>query len=279
MIIAKEKDKLETKIILLGTGTPIPDPERFGPSIAIINNEKVYIIDFGPGVVRRAVAAGIKPVQMTTAFLTHLHSDHTTGYPDLIFTPAIEGRKQSLEVYGPQGLQSMTQYILAAYRMDIEERDKGLEPTPMDGYEVKVHEINPGKIFSDNLITVEATHVKHGSWPAFGFKFITKDKTIVISGDTAPTPKFIEFAMNCDILVHEVYSAVGLAKRNQEWISYHSAYHTSSYELGEIATKIQPKLLILYHQLFMGREEMDLVKEVSKTYSGEVISGKDLDVF
>ncbi|MFW9906852.1 MAG: MBL fold metallo-hydrolase [Candidatus Thorarchaeota archaeon] len=270
---------METKITLLGTGTPIPDPERFGPSLAISIDEKVYIIDFGPGVVRRAVAAGVKPVQMTTAFLTHMHSDHTTGYPDLIFTPAIEGRKHPLEVYGPPGLESMTQHIFAAYKMDIEEREEGLEPTPMDGYEVKVHEVHSGRIYSDNQVTVEAVHVKHGSWLAFGFKFITQDKIIVISGDTAPTPKLLDFAMNCDVLIHEVYSAVGLTKKSQEWIRYHSAYHTSSYELGDIATKIQPKLLILYHQLFMGRAEIDLIKEVCKSYSGEVISGKDLDVF
>jgi ribonuclease BN (tRNA processing enzyme) len=270
---------METRIILLGTGTPIPDPERFGPSLAISTDEKVYIIDFGPGIVRRAVAAGIKPIQMTTAFLTHMHSDHTTGYPDLLFTPAVEGRKQPLEVYGPPGLESMTHHILEAYKMDVEERGEGLEPTSMDGYEVKAHEVHSGMIYSDNWITVEAVNVKHGSWPAFGFKFITQDKTVVISGDTAPASKLIDFAMNCDVLIHEVYSAVGLAKRNQEWKRYHSAYHTSSYELGEIATKIQPKLLILYHQLFMGRSEIDLVKEVCKTYSGEVTSGKDLDVF
>jgi ribonuclease BN (tRNA processing enzyme) len=270
---------LNTKIILLGTGTPIPDPERFGPSLAINTNDKVYIIDFGPGVVRRAVAAGIKPVQITTAFLTHMHSDHTTGYPDLIFTPAVEGRKQPLEVYGPHGLRSMTDHILAAYMMDVEERCMGLEPTSMDGYKVKVHEINPGIIYSDDYVTVEAIHVKHGSWPAFGFKIATRDKTIVISGDTAPTPNFLNFARNCDVLIHEVYSAVGLARRNHEWIRYHSAYHTSSYELGDIATKIRPKLLILYHQLFMGRKERDLLEEVCKEYSGEVVSGKDLDVF
>ncbi|UCG01519.1 MAG: MBL fold metallo-hydrolase [Candidatus Heimdallarchaeota archaeon] len=270
---------METEIILLGTGTPIPDPERFGSSLAIKSNQKVYIIDFGPGVVRRAVAAGIKPSQMTKAFLTHMHSDHTTGYPDLIFTPAVEGRKQPLEVYGPQGLESMTNHILAAYKMDIEERDKGLEPTSMDGYEVNVHEVKSGVVYTDERLKVEAIYVKHGSWPAFGFKFITLDKSIVISGDTAPTPKFIQFARNCDVLLHEVYSTDGLTEREPEWIRYHSAYHTSSYELGDIATKIKPKLLILYHQLFMGRKEMDLLNEVREVYSGEVISGKDLDVF
>ncbi|MFX0173790.1 MAG: MBL fold metallo-hydrolase [Candidatus Hodarchaeota archaeon] len=268
-----------TKVVLLGTGTPIPDPERFGPSLAIKYDDSVYIVDFGPGVVRRAVAAGIQPLQITKAFLTHMHSDHTTGYPDLIYTPAVEGRQQPLEVYGPKGLKSMTQHILAAYNMDMEERRKGLEPTPMDGYEVKVNEIYPGSIYSDSSVSVETIHVKHGLWTAFGFKFITQDKKIVISGDTAPTPKFIDFAKDCDILIHEVYSAIGLTNKKPEWIRYHSAYHTSSFELGDLAAIINPKLLILYHQLFMGRTEKDLLNEVCELYSGDIVSGKDLEVF
>ena len=270
---------MKTKVILLGTGTPIPDPERFGPSLAIERNNSVFIVDFGPGVVRRAVAAGIKPSQLTTAFLTHLHSDHTAGYPDLIFTPAVEGRNQPLTVYGPKGIKSMTQYILQAYSMDITERENGLEPTPLDGYEVIAKEINPGEVYKDKNLSVLAIHVNHGSWPAFGFKFITPERTIAISGDTSPTHSFTEFAKGCDILIHEVYSAVGLKNRKSEWINYHSNYHTSSYELGKLANEINPKLLVLYHQLFMGRTDSDLLKEVQEYYSGEIISGKDLDVF
>ncbi|MHA2113680.1 MAG: MBL fold metallo-hydrolase [Candidatus Hodarchaeales archaeon] len=270
---------MKTKVILLGTGTPIPDPEHFGPSIAIRRNNSVYIVDFGPGVVRRAVAAGIKPSQITTAFLTHLHSDHTAGYPDLIFTPAVEGRNQPLTVYGPKGTRSMTEHILQAYSMDIKERGYGLEPTSQDGYKVIVEEINPGVIYEHKDLSVMAIHVNHGSWPAFGFKFVTPEKTIVISGDTTPTPTFVEFAKRCDILIHEVYSAVGLKRRRAEWIRYHSNYHTSSYELGKLANDIKPKILVLYHQLFMGRTDSDLLKEVHKFYSGEIVSGKDLDVF
>ncbi|MHA1948908.1 MAG: MBL fold metallo-hydrolase [Candidatus Thorarchaeota archaeon] len=104
---------METRVILLGTGTPNIDPDRSGPSVAIVVDEKTYIIDFGPGVVRRAIAAGIESKSLTRAFLTHLHSDHTIGYPDLIFTPAVAGRNESLEVYGPKGLADMTKHIQA----------------------------------------------------------------------------------------------------------------------------------------------------------------------
>lgn len=269
----------QTKIILLGTGNPNPDPERFGPALAVIVDDSVYLVDFGPGIVRRACSAGIKTEQLTKAFLTHMHSDHTVGYPDLIFTPAVINRIKPLEVYGPKGLKTMTNHILKAYSMDLNERGEGLEPSIMDGYEVKVREIEPGEIYSDKNALVEAIYVNHGSWPCFGFKFTTPDKTIVISGDTAPVQSFIEFARDCDILIHEVYSAAGLMNRKPEWKHYHSNYHTSSCELADIANKIKPKLLVLYHQLFMGKTEQELIAEIAKSYKGNVISGKDLDVF
>ncbi len=101
-----------TRVVLLGTGTPGPLPDRSGPATAIVVNDTAYLVDFGPGVVRRANAAfldkGIKalePTKLRVAFVTHLHSDHTVGYPDLIFTPWTVGRRVPLEVYGPKGSQ------------------------------------------------------------------------------------------------------------------------------------------------------------------------------
>jgi ribonuclease BN (tRNA processing enzyme) len=119
---------LESRAILLGTGNPNPDIEKFGPSVAITVDDSVYIIDFGVGIVRRAVQAGIKITNLARAFLTHLHSDHTIGYPDLIFTPGVAGRTDPLEVYGPKGITDMTRHIMSAYEVDIDERIHGLEP-------------------------------------------------------------------------------------------------------------------------------------------------------
>ena len=271
-----------TKVILLGTGTPNPNPKRSGPSIAISVNERVYLVDFGAGVVRRAIQAGLKPSQLTCAFLTHLHSDHTVGYPDLILTPAVVGRNTALKVYGPLGLNQMTDHIMKAYEADIEERLNGLEPAMKDGYRVDVSEIpedSDSVIFQDAIISVEAFPVIHGSWSAFGFKFITPNKTIVISGDTAPSPILVEKARRCDILIHEVYSSVAFENRSSEWKRYHSSVHTSTYELAEIAAQARPELLILYHQLNWNRTEDELLKEVTERYNGEVVSGKDLDIF
>ena len=274
------------QIVLLGTGTPIPNPRRSGPSVAIVVNGTSYLIDFGPGVVRRAAAAclesgikGLDPPQLQRAFLTHLHSDHTVGYPDLILTPWVDGRDEPLEVYGPAGTQAMTDHILAAYQQDIDERLHGLEPANDIGYQVKVREIGPGIVYEDSNVTVEVFPVNHGSLPAFGFKFTTPDRTIVISGDTAPAEGLVEKYQGCDVLIHEVYSVAGFEKRAPNWKKYHSSVHTSSYELAEMAAQASPGLLILYHQLFFGAEEKDLLLEIQTHYPGKVVSGKDLEVY
>jgi ribonuclease BN (tRNA processing enzyme) len=269
---------LESKVILLGTGTPNPDVERSGPSIAITVGESIYIIDFGTGVVRRAVEAGIKVTKLTCAFLTHLHSDHTIGYPDLIFTPGVAGRKEPLEVYGPKGITEMTRHIMAAYEVDVNERIHGIEPAERSSYIVNTHEVTEGSVYQDSCIEVDAFQVIHGSLDAYGYKFVTPDRTFVISGDTSPSQKLVEVAKGCDVLIHEVYSAIGLQNRPKEWQNYHSTVHTSSHELAEIANKVKPGLLVMYHQLFWGRTEEELISEVSERYSGEIISGHDLDI-
>ncbi len=270
---------METRVILLGTGTPNIDPDRSGPSVAIVVGKSTYIVDFGPGIVRRAMAAGIKSTSLTKTFLTHLHSDHTIGYPDLIFTPAVEGRNEPLEVYGPKGLRDMTLHIQEAYKEDVRARFDGLEPAKERGYAVNAHEIQEGTIYRDDHVEVEAFRVDHGSLEAYGYKFITSDKTFVISGDTRPSSNLIEKAIDCDILIHEVYSAEGLKERPEEWIRYHSSVHTSTYELAEIANKTKPVLLVLYHQIFCNRTEEQLLVEISDKYEGKLVSGKDLDVF
>ena len=123
-----------TTVVMLGTGTPNADPDRSGPAVAIVVNDTPYIVDCGPGIVRRAAAAlrnGVKalePRNLKIAFITHLHSDHTTGLADLILTPWTLERKEPLEVYGPRGIKAMTHHLLAAYRKDIDMRVNGGEP-------------------------------------------------------------------------------------------------------------------------------------------------------
>ncbi len=278
-----------SRVAFLGTGTPNADPQHSGNSVAIVVNDTPYIIDFGPGLIRKAAAlspqyggkiAGLEVANIKRAFLTHLHSDHTTGYPDLILTPWVLGRDTPLEVYGPEGIKTMTEHILEAYREDIRVRLYGLEPANNQGWRVIAHEIKEGVIYRDANVTVEAILVEHGSWPeAYGFKFTTPDRVIAISGDTRPSPNLVQKCKGVDILVHEVYSHEKLKERTPFWQKYHPQFHTSTRELAEIAARLKPGLLILYHQLSWGSSDEELVKEITDRYQGKVVSAKDLDVF
>lgn len=277
-----------TRVVVLGTGTPNPDPDRYGPSVAIVVDDASYLVDFGVGVVRRAAAAersGIRAlnvVNLKYAFATHLHSDHTLGLSDLIFTPWILEREKPLSVYGPRGLRAMANHLVAAYAADLGVRTTGGEPAhKYDPRTVDVHEIGaPGVVFRDDKVTVTAFAVKHGAWPqAFGYRFTTPDRTIVISGDAGPDSRIDEQCQRCDVLVHEVYSSAGFMKRTPDWQAYHSRYHTSGRELGAIAARAKPGLLVLYHQLIWSSTEEELLKEVRDVYDGKVASAHDLDVY
>ncbi len=278
----------DTKIILLGTGNPNPDPQRSGPSVAIIVGETPYIVDFGPGIIRQAAALSpqyggqfhaLDVRNIKRAFLTHLHSDHTIGYPDLILTPWVMGRDEPLKVYGPEGTRQLTDHILKAYQDDIQYRSRGLEPTTNQGWCVDVQEISEGVIYTDENIRVEAFLVKHGSWPnAFGLRFITPDKVIVISGDTAPCENIRKFSLGADILIHEVYCQKFFEQKDGSWQSYHASHHTSTLELARLAQETKPGLLVTYHTLFWGASEQDLLDEIRGIYAGPVLIGSDLQV-
>jgi ribonuclease Z len=269
----------DTRVILLGTGTPNPEPEHSGPAVAIVTGQNVYVVDCGPGVVRRAAQAGIRMDQLTRVFITHLHSDHTTGLPDLIFTPAVTGRKDPLEIYGPPGIAAMTNHILKAWKEDMDIRLHGLEPAVKPAYVVHAHEVRPGLIYRDDAVRVSAIPVVHGAWKyAFGYRFEAGGKVIVISGDTTYSASLLEAARDCDILVHEFYSQKGWDARAPDWQRYHAAYHTSAIDLGKLAAAAKPKKLVLYHELPMGQPPEQVIREIRQHFSGDVIYGKDLDV-
>ena len=276
-----------TQVVLLGTGTPNDDPNRWGPAVAIVVDDEVYLVDAGEGVVRRAAAArangvtALKVTSLSRVFLTHLHSDHTLGLPDLMFAPWVLERKVPLDVYGPKGTAVMAAHLEAAWQDDIAVRLYGLEPQHTRNYRAIVHELKSGIIYSDARVTVQAIPVTHGSWPeAFAYRFQTPDKRIVISGDTVASDAIAAACDGCDVLVHEVYSAEKFKTRPAEWQTYHKAFHTSTTELAAVATKAHPGLLVLYHQLFWGATDNDLLREIrAGGYGGRVVSGKDLDVY
>lgn len=285
----------KTRIVMLGTGTPSLDPDRSGPATAIVVNGTPYLIDFGPGVVRRVAAAaqkdvpGLTPVSLRVAFVTHLHSDHTAGYPDLIFSPWTVGRAHALEVYGPKGIQAMSEHILRAYEEDIRIRfnDRKImgRPTAEEGIKVNAHEIAPGLVYEDANVKVKAFHVNHGDVPnAFGYHFETADRTIVISGDASPSQSVIDHCNGCDVLIHEAYSLMTYDYVDPAFQEYRRKHHTSSRELAALAKQARPKLLILYHRANPGGAgrpdpEEAVFDELRREYDGNVVTAHDLDVF
>jgi len=295
-----------TRVVLLGTGTPVPDPDRSGPATAIVVDDRAYLVDFGPGVVRRAESAAlsrampaVEPGNLKVAFLTHLHSDHTAGYSDLIFTGWTSGRTVPLEVYGPSGLNSMTEHILQAYRVDIETRTNpdGNQRRFPDGWKVNAHEIKSGVIYKDEKVTVTAFATKH-AMESYGYRFDTPDRRIVISGDTNPVEETVKACSGCDFLIHEAQPLELLAKMPESIQSFVAKYHTTTEQLAELAKKAHPKLLVIYHTIsfppgiapprllppkagadaLYASPEM-LRKEIGSRYSGEFVIGKDLDVY
>lgn len=193
-----------TQLILHGTGTPNAEPARSGPATAIVVNGAVYLVDAGPGLVRRAAAAQLPLPALPPVFFTHLHSDHPLGYPDLIFLPWVLERTAPLAAYGPPGLRAMTDHLRAAWQEDVERRLDSGEPSNKTGWRVNVHAITAGVVYRDAHVTVKAFGVPHGTWEnAFGYRFETADRTLVISGDTTFTAEMVEQARGADGLGHE----------------------------------------------------------------------------
>ena len=272
-----------TVVVLLGTGMPRPNPAASGPATAVVVDSNVFLVDAGPGVERQLSAAGLPINGVTAVFITHLHTDHTLGYPDLIFTSWVMGRKGPLIVYGPPGLRRMTEHLMAAYSEDIAVRIHGLEHEPGEGYKVTVHEIAPGVVYDSLGVKVTAISVQHGNWEsAFAYRFDTPDRSVVISGDTRFSENLIAHSKGVDVLVHEVYSAAHLKPESrpggEDWPRYMHEFHTSDFELGKLAARVQPKLLILTHLIRMGASDDELIAGVrAGGYQGAVVVGHDLD--
>ena len=189
----------------------------------------------------------------------------------------------------------MTKHILMAYETDIDFRIHGFEKANEQGYQLDVTEIEePGIVYKDDRVTVEAFPVSHGTLISYGYKFVTADRTIVISGDTAPLDIVAEKAAGCDILLHEVEYSAGIACREPKWQKYHQEVHTLSTDLAKVAEKAKPKLLVTYHRIYhmniqdnhinleaeMRRRDEAILDEIRAAgYDGMTVNGRDLEVF
>ena len=278
---------LPTRVVVLGSGTPVPDARRAGASLAVVHRGQSYLFDVGPGSMQNAVRAryrhgipSLYPSQVCCLFLTHLHSDHTLDYPELAFRLWWR-RPDKLRAFGPVGLAGMTESLYAMMAADTLLRTTGPQPVANpELYRVEVTEIEDGFVFEADGIRIEAFDVNHGPIrPAFGYRIETGDRTIVISGDTAYSETLLEKSRGVDLLFHEVISDTGLARNAPEWQAYHRAVHTPASELARLANAARPGMLVLYHGLYYGVPEDTVLDEVRALYDGPVVLADDLDIF
>ena len=276
-----------TRVVVLGTGTPIPDAFRAGPSIAVIHKGESYLFDAGAGAVRQATIARYKydipslyPSEICCVFLSHLHSDHTLDLSELAHTLWWR-RSESLQAWGPVGIERMANALLELIAADADFRINGLQPVANpDGYKMQHHTIRPGTLLEKDDLLIEAFVVNHGDIePAYGFKVTTDDLSLVISGDTAFSEVIAEKSQGVDLLFHEVISRQGLERNSPDFQRYHRSVHTTSDELARLAVIARPGKLVLYHGLFYGSEESTVLDEIRAIYDGEVILADDLQSF
>jgi ribonuclease Z len=278
MLIATAMQAAPPEVLLLGTGFPRPAPDRAGPSAAVIVGEKWFVVDAGRGVTMRLASTDLQYANLRGVFLTHLHSDHTAGLPDLFNTSWQFGRKSvPLELYGPEGTKRLADAMLEFFAEDIHLRRDLLEKHPAAGATITTHVVREGVIYDDGEVKVTAFAVDHKPVePAFGYRFEAGGASIVISGDTRPTANLLKYAKGADVLVLEAYLPEHFLRVDTPEVAARlMSYHVSADEAGVIARDAGVKTLVLTH-LIPGNADETFRSRAAKHFSGRVVVGRDL---
>jgi ribonuclease Z len=269
----------DLRVTLLGTGNPRPVMSRFGPSILVEAGKEKLVFDCGRGATQRLYQLKIPFTQVTGLFLTHLHSDHTVGIPDLWLTGWVMGRDTPLPVWGPEGTKAMMEHLQEAYAFDIHIRRDVDTKLPAAGARVVAKDVEEGLVFDNGGVRVTAFLVDHGEIkPAFGYRVDYGGHSVTMSGDTRPSENLIKFARGTDVLIHEVIDPEGFlemagtdtAEQRRKIIEH----HTTPEQAGIVFTRVKPKLAVYSH--IVPPDVPEVIPHTRKTYTGPLEVGEDL---
>lgn len=270
------------QVTLLGTGNPRPNLERFGPSILIEAGPQRVLIDAGRGAAQRLFEIGQRDLLtgIDALFLTHLHSDHTVGIPDVWLTSWIFGRAKALRMIGPPGTADMATHLTQAYQWDIATRTKD-EGFPAEGVRLASRDVTPGVAFDQDGLKVTAFTVDHGAFavPAYGYRVDYQGRSAVFSGDMRFDERIVEAAKGVDVMVVEVISPEVESRRAQvqdpKALERILARHISPDQAGTLFTRVKPRLAVFTHVVPSPATADDLLPVARRTYSGPLAVGYD----
>lgn len=272
----------DIRLTLLGTGAPPPVMNRFGPSILVEAGEQKFLFDAGRGALQRLAQHGVRWQDVDGVFLTHLHSDHVVGFPDLWLTGWLvgPGRDRPLRVWGPTGTKKMVSHLEQAYEVDIRFRmeDDGAAPS---GIVVYAEDIREGEVLERDGLKITAFEVDHKPVePALGYRVDYGARSVVLSGDTRVSQNLIRHARGVDLLVHEVVSpetfqSAGVSPERAKRVIGH---HASPEQAGEVFAKTNPRLAVYSHIVQPNATRQALIRRTRKTYQGPLEVGEDLMV-
>lgn len=270
----------EIRVTLLGTGSgPRAFLDKAGISTLVEAGGERLLFDAGRGSVQRLVQAGFPMNAATKLFLTHLHSDHVIGIPDLMLSPwaAAPERKVPLEVWGPDGTREMMRHLEQAFAFDIHMRRDVDESFSPDGIRMVAHDIQPGKVYERNGVTVTAFLVPHGRVePSYGYRVDYAGRSVALSGDTSPSDNLVAVCKGVDVLIHEAIDLEVLRRLvpDKRRLDAIVARHTTPEQAADVFRQVSPRLAVFSHSPGTAA----IVEQTRRSYPGRVEMGEDLMV-
>ena len=272
-------------VTLLGTGSPIPRLDRFGPSTLVEAGSEKLLFDVGRGATIRLWQRGVPFRDLTAVFLTHFHSDHVSGFPDLWLTGSLRGafgqRDAAMRVYGPAGTAAMMAHLAQAYEADIRIRQADERILPA-ATRIEAEDITQGVVYERTGVKVTAFDVDHGDAikPALGYRIDYAGRSVVLSGDTRVSANLVRFAAGADLLVHEVAAGRPDFIASDESARRVIGHHTTADQAGEVFSRVKPRLAVFTHIVLLGGDRAptvdDVVRATRMRYAGPLEAGEDL---